>query len=90
MTKKVVVNVYSVTREYGGPEEGGWWYNAYVLEHSEPTTSSLAPALKCRLEKEYDWVNEGNIYSMRGGTQLAVYIENEAGESETKYRPRYE
>tara|TARA_R110002020_G_scaffold215083_1_gene422209 strand:+ start:3012 stop:3404 length:393 start_codon:yes stop_codon:yes gene_type:complete len=21
------VNAYSVTRHYGGPEEGGWWYN---------------------------------------------------------------
>ena len=21
------VNVYSVGRAYGGPEEGGWWYN---------------------------------------------------------------
>lgn len=22
------VNVYRVTRHYGGPEEGGWWYDA--------------------------------------------------------------
>lgn len=22
------VNAYAVTRHYGGPEEGGWWYNA--------------------------------------------------------------
>ena len=21
------VNAYEVTRHYGGPEEGGWWYN---------------------------------------------------------------
>ncbi len=21
------VNAYAVTRHYGGPEEGGWWYN---------------------------------------------------------------
>ena len=30
------VNVYSVTRHYGGPEEGGWWYNA-----GEPIESRL-------------------------------------------------
>lgn len=28
------VNVYSVTRHYGGHEEGGWWYN-----HREPMAS---------------------------------------------------
>lgn len=22
------VNAYAVTRHFGGPEEGGWWYNA--------------------------------------------------------------
>lgn len=22
------INAYAVTRHYGGPEEGGWWYNA--------------------------------------------------------------
>ena len=22
------INVYAVTRHYGGPEEGGWWYNS--------------------------------------------------------------
>lgn len=24
------VNVYEITREYGGPEEGGWWYTCYT------------------------------------------------------------
>ena len=26
--KKYYVNVYEVYRAYGGPEEGGWWYDA--------------------------------------------------------------
>ena len=24
-----IVNVYAVTRRYGGPEEGGWWYDQH-------------------------------------------------------------
>lgn len=27
-TKRRFVNIYFVTQEYGGPEEGGWWYFA--------------------------------------------------------------
>lgn len=27
-TMIVYVNAYEVTRHYGGPEEGGWWYDA--------------------------------------------------------------
>lgn len=26
----VYLNVYAITRHYGGPEEGGWWYNSGV------------------------------------------------------------
>ena len=27
MSKKYYLNVYEVGRAYGGPEEGGWWYD---------------------------------------------------------------
>jgi hypothetical protein len=27
MNRLHFINVYTVTRHYGGPEEGGWWYN---------------------------------------------------------------
>lgn len=27
MKKKFAVVIYETTRNYGGPEEGGWWYN---------------------------------------------------------------
>jgi hypothetical protein len=31
----VWINVYSSTRHYGGPEEGGWWYDRFYPEESE-------------------------------------------------------
>jgi hypothetical protein len=30
VTPKVYVNIYLHNREYGGPEEGGWWYDSYT------------------------------------------------------------
>jgi hypothetical protein len=27
--KVYFLNMYSITRQYGGPEEGGWYYDAY-------------------------------------------------------------
>jgi hypothetical protein len=36
----VYLNAYEVTRHYGGPEEGGWWY-----DHREPVASIPIPAM---------------------------------------------
>jgi len=46
-----VITVYEVSREYGGAEEGGWWYDAYnVISH----TYSLTPErTKAKLKREY-------------------------------------
>lgn len=34
--KKGWVVIYRTSREYGGPEEGGWYYTHYTLEDSVP------------------------------------------------------
>ena len=34
-SKPIYVSIYSVTRNYGGPEEGGWWYTQHVLESTK-------------------------------------------------------
>ena len=37
------LNVYEVTREYGGPEEGGWWYNArHTVTHLDVTNFTVS------------------------------------------------
>lgn len=35
------VNVYDFTRSYGGPEEGGWYYDAWSLVASHPIRGAL-------------------------------------------------
>lgn len=54
------VNVYKVTQEYGGPEEGGWWYMARQLLESLPVTGEKWAASVVReLEKKYGHVRKG-------------------------------
>ncbi len=89
-TKLCFVNVYEVTREYGGPEEGGWWYNWYECLEIFPVREENAEQVKEFLLKGYSFIKEGDIYSVRGGTDLAVYIEDKPAESESRKRPHYE
>jgi hypothetical protein len=88
--KLVYVNVYSVTRHYGGPEEGGWWYNWYTCIEVYPVKEKNAEIIQEELEEEHNYKKWGNIYSVLGGRDIIVYIEDEPKESETKERPYYE
>ena len=58
--QELFVNAYTVTQRYGGPEEGGWWYN-----HREPVCSvpvhslSSAHCLSAFLKREYGRDKQG-------------------------------
>jgi hypothetical protein len=86
----VYVNVYSVTRHYGGPEEGGWWYNWSECIEVFPTKNKNAETIREELESENAYKKFGNIYSVLGGRDIEVRIEETPKESETKERPHYE
>ena len=86
----VYVNVYSITRELGGSEEGGWYFNWYECIECVPVKYKRAQEMRELLEKEYENYPIGNIYSVLGGRGLLVYIETERAASETKERPIYE
>lgn len=84
------VNVYSVERQYGGPEEGGWWYNTYEgLESVRVKTRKQEEAARARLEEEYGILREGDIYSARGGTDIVLYVERIPRESHDVARRYY-
>jgi len=70
--KPVYVSVYEVSRAYGGPEEGGWWYDDYSLESSKKFYDrSEAEAFANTLENgiEQSGANEEDISSARGMDQ---------------------
>lgn len=40
------ISAYNVTRQYGGPEEGGWWYDSYEW---------LKVSIPFRASQDYEW-----------------------------------
>jgi len=85
------VNVYAVTRHYGGPEEGGWWYNA-----GEPVASIAltedddADQVAAAVERKYIDLSEGDIYLVLGGVQIEVHKQYHFAKPWPETRPHYE
>ena len=91
--KVVAVAVLHVSRCFGGPEEGGWWYDHTDVEVvSRGLTSRQARRLQRRLKREeakhrprYD------RFSVLGGTDVEVRrgpVESLLAE-QTRGRPHY-
>lgn len=86
----VFVNIYEITRHYGGAEEGGWYYNWDECIESIPVKNKFSDLMKEEAIKEFEGRKHGNIYSVLGGVDIDVRIEKRPKESETKERPYYE
>jgi hypothetical protein len=87
---KGFVNVYSVTRHYGGPEEGGWYYNWLTCIESFPCRFKNRHEIMEYMESEHAEKRYGNIYSVLGGEDVELRWEESPSESESKERPHYE
>jgi len=95
--RNIYVTVYAITRNYGGPQEGGWWWNAYWVDsthcygHSRKSMGKARRSFdKARKEaSDYSW---GNIYSAAGGVEYVARLEigKQHRSWETIGRPRYE
>jgi len=89
------VNLYAVTRHYGGPEEGGWWY-----DQGEPLKSTaVRKGRGLRLARRWnDYLNrEGgpndgvDLGSVRcSGPILAAIPEDHPAAAFPDRRPFYE
>lgn len=85
------LNVYSITRHFGGHEEGGWWYDWYECVEVFPVRDSeQGMVLKDWLYEQHKSKAYGNISSVLGGLEIVVRFEDEPKKSETKERPHYE
>ena len=82
------VTAYEVTRHYGGPEEGGWYYSWYDPIDSVPTSKpeEMVEEFKTRYEDRV----QGDIYSVNGGTAVSVIIEDEPAGMKSTEIPHYE
>lgn len=85
------LNVYNVQRCYGGPEEGGWYYDAGELLLSVPLLDCIdEAAVRAELEKEYS--NEGRYpaYSVLSDGAYRITRSFEQGRNYPEERPHYE
>jgi hypothetical protein len=65
------VNVYEVTREYGGPEEGGWWFDCLTpIKSVRANTKRLRKKVLKRLERLFP--NPGTAGRILGGDPGAL------------------
>lgn len=81
--EKWYANVYHVELGYGGPEEGGWWYDTGEFQHGEGPFDNREEALTARgaLEAEKAWSNEGlpPKHSVISRGVFEVHIETHTG-----------
>ncbi len=87
------INIYLIDRAYGGPEEGGWWYDTQDLEESRwfSTEQNAENALQ-DIENIYEQENKernSNIYSVCSDGKYVVRLEQYLGESSPAYKPHY-
>lgn len=87
----VYVNAYRITRHYGGPEEGGWWFDCGEPLGSLPCTSQREAKDKVdEMQAKFDHLAEGDINSVLGGAEVHVYIEEQFARVFPETRPTYE
>jgi len=90
-TKKVWVTAYEVSLEYGGPEEGGWYYTSYYpAETLYVEKGNIEQTITALKERHHDNLPGGSIYSVLGGHQIEIHIETKRQQRKTTSRPRYE
>ena len=91
------LTVYTVTRHFGGPEEGGWWYDYYrpykVLSvpktYRKKKNYTKLKALQDATYKDHEHLKEGDISSVLGGVEVSVFLEDYRHQFATKEVPHY-
>ena len=85
------LNVYAVTRHWGGADEGGWWFNSGQPLASIPFTSEAEARENIpKYEEMFSSTAEGDIYSVNGGVAVHVYLEEDIAKFFPETRPHYE
>ena len=88
------VNIYLVNRSFGGPEEGGWWYDHGWLQCSIPVLPKETSAEVIERYTPYiASLNEGrntDIGSMKSDGEYRAIVEEHSGRDWPDKLPRYE
>lgn len=86
---KYYVNVYEVTQAYGGPEEGGWWYECGIPIASVPF-DSFKEAVEYQGKMMIKYPFTKNRYSAADrGDDYDVLVQKHYGQEFPEETPRY-
>ena len=87
----IYANVFRVTRQYGGPEEGGWWYDAgEVIGSIRVLATDCEDRLRKYLMRAYE--DEQCLrgrHSAAGGADVVIRLEDHEAEPFPSERPVY-
>lgn len=88
----VYISIYRVSRHYGGPEEGGWWYDWYTHVKTLPrrVKAHRVEQVKKRLAKMFPIDRPTRRYRVNGGADWVMCVETFPGECKSRRRPHYE
>lgn len=90
------VSEYEVDQGYGGPEEGGWWYDVYTFERvhrvfeDEDEAYEFARTLNREQRQRDEDERKRPRWSVIGDPDTAFLVEDLPGERTTTHRPHYE
>ena len=93
---RYIIALYEIDRAYGGPEEGGWWYDTGELRRPLKVvrTGGEASAVAARANRLLDRLqrHRRSVSSMAyaGGRVAAWVFEDTAPRSYPEVRPHYE
>lgn len=95
MSRVQFVNVYETGMAYGGPEEGGWYYDTGVVVKSMPVLRGKAERLLERVRDRCDRINRDERRRcpssvLSRGDYLVAWLEDRPGEDYPRERPGYE
>lgn len=94
--KIVFVNAYSVSRHFGGHEEGGWYYDVGIPICSVPVREEDETVIeleKRRITELLGWEKNPprlGRYSVVGGSDFEIYVEDEPAKAWPEETPHYE
>lgn len=78
-------------RAYGGPEEGGWWYDtSHVIEHHYCQHRAIYDRVMVRMADQYDNRGRYPISSVCSDGEYRIHVGQRIPENYPTYRPRYE
>jgi hypothetical protein len=86
----VYINIYLVNKQYGGPEEGGWYFDYGTFINGTSVRQGDAERMKEFAERLYNNEGRPEISSVLSKGRYQVVIEDHLGEDWPKERPHYE